>query len=147
MTGNAFVIWLLTSPAHWLMSGNTTVLHVRGRKSDRLYNVPVNFVQTGDTLTILSNPDRTWWRNLVDGAPLSLHLRGDNVSAYGTVLNNPEEAAEALAACIWERPGLARVLRVGRSPNGTPDPAGLARAASERVVIRLHLGVATYQAS
>ncbi len=146
MNGNAFMIWLLTSPAHWLVSNNTTVLHVRGRKSDRLYNVPVNFVQTGDSLTIISSPDRTWWRNLVDGAALSLHLRGENVSAYGSVLP-PAEAAEALADCIWERPGWARILKVGRSPNGTPDPGALQRAASERVVIRLHLDVAAYQPS
>lgn len=145
MNGNAFLIWLLTSPVHWLLSGNTTVLHVRGRKSDRLYNVPVNYVQAGDTLFIISSASRTWWRNLEGGAALSLHLRGDNVSAYGTVLKDPADAAAALADCIWERPGLARLLKVGRSPNGQPDPVGLQRAASERVVVQLHLGVATYQ--
>jgi hypothetical protein len=147
MNGNAFMIWLLTSPAHGLVSGNMTVLHVRGRKTDNLYHVPVNFVQVGDKIIVISSPTRTWWRNLEGGAALSLHLRGDNVSAYGTVLQNRADAADALADCIWERPALARTLRVDRDANGTPNPAALSRAVSERVVVQLQLGVAAYQPS
>ena len=139
MNGNAFMIWLLTSPVHGLVSGNMTVLHVRGRKSGHLYHVPVNFVRMGTTLTIISKPSRTWWRNLDGGAPLSLHLCGKNVSAYGTVLRDPEAAADALVTCVRERPGTAQVLGVRRSLDGTPNSADLARAASAWVVIQLQL--------
>ena len=145
MIGNAFITWLLTSPAHGLLSNNMAVLHVNGIKTDNLYTVPVNYIQIEDKLTIISHTDRTWWRNLVGGATLSLELRGENVSAYGTVLRNPDDAEEALAECIHERPGMARVLGIALRPDGTAYPTELRRAVGKHIVIQLHLGVAAYQ--
>ncbi len=74
MNGNSFVSLLLRSPLHGFVSGNTMLVSVTGRKTGRVVTIPVNYVQEGDILWVLSYRERTWWRNLLTGAPVTLRL-------------------------------------------------------------------------
>ena len=75
---NPVVRLLLRSPAHGLLSGHLALLTVTGRRSGRTFTFPVGYRQDGDRVTIgVDWPERKrWWRNLVDGAPVELRLRG-----------------------------------------------------------------------
>ena len=59
MNGNSFIAWLLRSPLHGLLSGNTLLITVTGRKTGRPITTPVNYVRDGDRLWVISNRDRT----------------------------------------------------------------------------------------
>jgi len=142
---NRFVVWLLTSPGHFLLSGNTAVLHIRGTRTGALYHVPVSYVKSGDTLTVVSSRDRTWWRNLRDGAPLSLQLRGANTAAHGIVLEDSAAVSDALRALVTANPRYARMLGMQLDENGDPLPTALARATADRVIVQLQLGTEAYQ--
>lgn len=68
MNGNSFMTFILRSPMHGILSGSTMLITVTGRKSGRPITTPVNYYQKGDTLWVISNRERSWWRNLKGGA-------------------------------------------------------------------------------
>ena len=81
MTGNDFVIFFLRTPLRVFM-GNTMLITVTGRKTGRKYATPVGYYPEGDALWVISNRDRTWWRNVRNGANVSLLLKGKPVQAF-----------------------------------------------------------------
>lgn len=42
---NPVVTWLLRSSLHGILSGSTLLITVTGRKSGRIYTIPVNYVR------------------------------------------------------------------------------------------------------
>ena len=135
---NPIVKWLLRSPLHGVMSGNTIVLHYHGRKTGREYSLPVNYVRTGQTIYLISSPDRTWWRNLQSGAPVRLELKRRLYRGHAEVLRG-EAAVDGLSAMLTAAPGFGRFFNVKIDPGGRPDPADIAAAVHERVILRLML--------
>ncbi len=138
MNGNSFIIFLLRSPLHRLMSDSTMLITVTGRKTGRAITIPVNYAQEGDTLWVVSHRERTWWRNVRGGAPVTLYLRGRQVEAVADALMDEGEVAAHLRTYLHAIPISARALRV-RLENGQPDSESLACAARERVMVRVEL--------
>lgn len=136
--GNLPVIWLLRSPLHRLVSGSLLVLTVRGCRTGTPYTTPLNYVQDGDDLLILSRPERTWWRNLRGGAEVQLRLKGRTWIAHGDVIDDFTERRSALLDLTRRRPRYARYLNVSLSESGElVDPEKLDQTARDQVVIRL----------
>lgn len=138
MNGNSFMTFMLRSPLHGIMSGSTMLITVTGRKSGRPITTPVNYYQEGDTLWVISNRERTWWRNLKGGVPVKLHLRGREKSGFGEVLLDEAAVAPQIGEYVRHLPISARSLGV-HIQDGQPDPADLRRLAKERVMIRIKL--------
>ena len=138
MNGNSFISFLLRSPLHRMMSGSTMLITVTGRKSGRPITTPVNYYQEGDTLLVISNRERTWWRNLKGGASLKLRLRGQEVNGFGEVLLDEPAVAVQIGEYVRHLPISARSLGVYMQ-EGQPDPADLRRLAQERVMVRINL--------
>ncbi len=136
---NPFLIMILRSPLHPLLSGSTLVLTYTGHKSGKAYTTPVNYVRDGDRLLTTSNRQRTWWRNLRGGAPVSLRLQGREVKATGRVIENEQAVIDALFAYLSRKPGLAKYFKVSLDATGQPDRAEVARAAQPWVMIQFQL--------
>ncbi|MFN8497570.1 MAG: nitroreductase/quinone reductase family protein [Anaerolineae bacterium] len=105
--GNNMMTWVLRSPLHGL-AGRSLLITVTGRKSGAQYTLPVNYTRSGDVITILSRRERTWWRNLCGGAPVTLRLDGQDVKGHGTAIEDEAEVATALEVYTQ---GMARVPR------------------------------------
>ena len=77
-SGNRVIALLLRSRLHPLVSRQLTLITVTGRRSGREHTLPVAYQESGQRLTIpVMWPERKlWWRNLHDGAPVRLRLRG-----------------------------------------------------------------------
>ncbi len=77
-SGNRVVALLLRSRLHSLVSRRLTLITVTGRRTGRQHTFPVGYQQSAQRLTIpvLWPQRKLWWRNLRDGAPVQLHLRG-----------------------------------------------------------------------
>ena len=61
------------------VEGRMTVITYTGRRSGRVFSLPVAYKRQGDDVTIkVEFPDqKTWWRNFLDhDGPVSLHLQG-----------------------------------------------------------------------
>jgi len=68
---------VLVSPLHTVLSGRLALISVTGRRSDRVL-LPGRVPADGDRVVInVGLPQRKrWWRNLLDGAPVAIRLRG-----------------------------------------------------------------------
>ena len=77
--GNTFVGGILHSPFHGLLSKHMMLITFTGRVSGKRYTTPVNYLFIGDVIYVVSLRDRTWWRNLRGGGPVTLRLNGEKV--------------------------------------------------------------------
>lgn len=77
-TANRAVRLLLRSPLHRMASGRLALITVTGRRSGAEHTLPVGYQLEGERVTIpVLWPERKlWWRNLEDGGPVRLRLRG-----------------------------------------------------------------------
>ncbi len=142
--GNAFMRTLLCSPLHGLMSGSMLLIGVTGRKTGKSYVTPVNYLADGDELLIVSLRARTWWRNARSGA-VTLRLRGADVPAQARVIEDEAGVAAQLVDYLHRAPKLARYFGVRVDAQSEPLAEDIARAARERVVIRVRPGTPEQQ--
>lgn len=136
---NPLMAWLLRSPLHGLLDKNFLLVKVTGRKSGRIYTTPVNYMRDGDMLWVTSTRRRTWWRNLRGGAPLDVLLKGKQLKAHAEVITEPEEVADGLGIYLQKAPQVAKYFHVHLDAAGQPDREDCARAAGERVLIKIGL--------
>jgi len=88
---------LLRSRLHALAGRHTVLLEVRGRRSGRVFRVPVTAVPDGSgALVVRSRPGRAWWRNLRGGAPVGVWIGGEHRTATGAVLDDGQEPRVSL---------------------------------------------------
>ncbi|WP_346109870.1 nitroreductase/quinone reductase family protein [Nonomuraea maheshkhaliensis] len=83
---NPIAGWLLRTPLHDLLSERVALLALTGRRSGAAIRLPVRYEQRGDTLTVVSRPSRRWWRNLDEGSPVRLTLRGRARHGHATAV-------------------------------------------------------------
>jgi hypothetical protein len=134
--GNFFVKGILNSPLHPLMSTSTAVICVTGRKSGRVYSIPVNYEQDGNEVMITSVRDRTWWKNLRGGSETGLRIKGESYSARAMVVEEDDVVGAYLADLLHRKPDMARFYGVNKEEDGSLRGSDLERAASERVLIK-----------
>jgi deazaflavin-dependent oxidoreductase (nitroreductase family) len=131
--------WLLRSPLHGLISNSFMLITFTGRKSGQTYTTPVNYVRDGDDLLVTSYRQRTWWRNLRGGAPVTVRVQGRDLEGVGEAITDDEGVAANLLAFLQKVPNRAKYFRVGLDANGQPNPEDVARSAQDRVVVRIRL--------
>ncbi len=62
-----------------MLRRNIALITYTGRRSGRVFTIPVAYRHRGDTIDIAANlPDaKTWWRNFLgEGAPMTLRIDG-----------------------------------------------------------------------
>src|SRR5690349_10778816 len=101
---NPLVILLLRSPLHSLADKHTMVITVTGRKSGNHYTFPVSYIRDGETLLVISQRYRTWWKNLCNGAPVTIFLQGHIWRARGETFTNIGMAAKILLLILQRIP-------------------------------------------
>lgn len=137
MNANDFVVWALKSPLHAIM-GPTMLVTVTGRKTGRKITLPVNYDRAGDDLWILSSRDRAWWRNLLHGGEVDIHLHGRDYKGLGEVIQDEPAVSAQLSQYVHRLPGSARYVGV-RLENGGPNCDDLARISKERLFVHICL--------
>jgi deazaflavin-dependent oxidoreductase (nitroreductase family) len=137
MTGNDFVTFFLRTPLH-VFVGDTTLITVTGRKTGRKYSTPVGFYREAECLWVLTSRDRTWWRNVKNGAHVTLLLKGKTVSAFAEA-ELDEKAVEARMLDYIQRvPMAAKPLGI-HMQNKSPDRADVARVAKDKLFVKIRL--------
>lgn len=139
MTGNDFVKFFLRTPLYVFM-GDTMLITVTGRKTGNKYTTPVGFYRDGDTLWIISHRDRTWWRNVVDGAEVEMRIRGKDVSGLAEAILDEDAVTAQVIEYVRHIPMTAKGLGV-RVENGEPHPEDAACLAKQRMFVKIRLSV------
>ena len=137
MTGNDFVSFFLRTPLHLFM-GNTMLITVTGCKTGKQYSTPVGFYREGDCLWVMTSRDRTWWRNLKQGANVSLLLKGKRIQAFGETQLDENSVEARMLDYVRQIPMAAKALGI-RMDNRLPDEEDLRRAARSRLFVKIKL--------
>ena len=112
------------------------LITVSGRKTGRKITLPVNFYRDGSSLWIISTRGRTWWRNLIHGAEVDLHLHGHDLKGFGEAILDEKAVATEMGEYVRRVPSSARYIGL-RVQDGVPDCEELAGLAKERVFVRV----------
>ena len=136
MNGNDFMSWVLRSPLHGMLSSSMLLITVKGRKTGKEYTLPVNYYRQNGNLWVLTNRDRTWWRNLQGGAEVSLLLKRQPVSAFAEPELENQPVKQTLSDYLRHIPQAAKPMGI-RMENGTPNAEDIERVAQERLFVRI----------
>lgn len=138
---NPFVVALLRSPLHGLLSKQVLLLTFTGRKSGKTFTIPVEYSAEGNILTIWSG--HRWCANLRGGAPVEVRLRGRQLTAWADVIDDRDELLAEVDRYV-ERYGLKGAsMRIGIVLDMRPPLTReeLTEALRGRVVVRVALGL------
>mgnify|MGYP002397015688 FL=1 len=124
---------------HGLVSKNTMLITLKGRRSEKLYSIPVNYVRDGDVFLVTSYRHRTWWRNLANSAPVTLLVQRQDLSGIGKVITDNKDVADNLMIYLKNVPKQAKYFGVSLDSDGKLNLSDVVRAAKERVVVRIQL--------
>lgn len=132
-----FVRLLLRSPFHGFLSNFALILTLRGRKTGKLYAIPITYLQEGKTVFCLTKA--RWWNNLGDGAEVLLHLRGKQIKGMASPVFQQPLIEEKIVQTIRMNARFARYFGVVLDDQKLPDPASLKLATSHYTLISIHL--------
>jgi len=104
--GNTLTIGVLESPLHGMMSKGLLVLEYEGRRSGKRYEIPLQYIEDDESLYIWAGnaTEKTWWRNFQKPAPVTAQLRGEEVAATASLVDDPGLRAELLRAYVDRYP-------------------------------------------
>lgn len=135
MTGNEFVKFFLRTPLRVFM-GDTMLITVTGIKTGKKYSTPVGFYRENDHLWVLKSRNRTWWRNVKNGAPVSLLLKGKPIKAFAQAELDIRSVETRMVEYIQHVPIAARSLGI-RVENKVPNMGDIARVAKDRLFVKI----------
>ena len=138
MNGNDFMAWVLRSPLYGILSKGMMLITVTGRKTGKKYTLPVEYFEADGFLWIVTSRDRTWWRNLQNGAEVELLLKNQPLNAYASLVTNLEQVETHLLDYVRQAPLAAKAMGL-RMENKIPNAEDLAREAKKRLFVRIQL--------
>ncbi len=118
--------WLLKLPFATPMSKRLMLVKLTGRRSGRIYNVPLSYVRDGDAL--LTPGGGNWKLNLVEGRPELIRLAGKDVFARPELIRDPVWVTELLETIGASNPTALKFVGVKRRADGRLDQAQIDKA-------------------
>jgi hypothetical protein len=137
---NPFVGLLLRSPLHGVMSRDVMLLGVTGRRTGRRYTMPVSYLRDGDRVRAFTGREMIWWRNLRDGAEVTVVIAGRARRGHAeAVAGDTDRIADALGDFLTRLPRDAVYYDVALDAGHRPVVTDVRRAADQVVLIEIAL--------
>ena len=137
---------LRTTGIERLLGRTLALITVTGKKSGRAYTTPVTYYRDGDTVIVLTRKNRTWWRNVANGAngaDVELRLAGQTFRGRARASVGDEGELPELVAFLEHRRADARAYGLTLSPDGRVDRDQARALLPQIVVIRIALSTVT----
>lgn len=132
---NSWMKWALTTPGIQSMVGQGVgLLSFKGRKTNKLYTIPVSYHRQDDTVTIITKRQRKWWHNFESPIEVELRLAGHMYTGKAEIEADDHEALAFMTEYLKTRPIDARAYGLARDET-TKDK--IARIIPHIVVIRI----------
>jgi hypothetical protein len=137
---NPLIVALLRSPLHRVMSRGLLVLTYVGAKTGARHTLPLSYAEVGGRPYLCTRSSR-WWRNLRDGRPVEIWLRGRRIAATPVIVDLASpEALDAFRAFLTANPKTGEMLYdVRAGADRRPVEEDLRREVRRSVVVRLDL--------
>ena len=139
---NPAVAWVLRSPLHPVLDWGLMLVTVTGRRTGRIYTIPVGYQRDGDALVVLvSRPSRKqWWRNYRDPRRISVWLRSQAAEGHAVVVRPGSTAfRDAIERTFRRVPGLGRQFGIAHDRRTGLTEAQLGVVGHTAVVVRIEL--------
>jgi deazaflavin-dependent oxidoreductase (nitroreductase family) len=135
---NPVTRFVLATPLHALMSRRLMLLSFTGRKTGRSYITPVSYVREGSSLLVPGGG--AWWKNLGNGRPARVRLRGVWTPVTPELVSEPVALAEVMRRMLAANSAIAMFTGITPGPDGRPDADALERERQRGfIVVRLQL--------
>lgn len=132
---NAVVRTILHTPGLRSVAGRSFAeITVTGAVSGRRYSTPVQYVRDGNTLLVLSQRHRRWWRNVRRHPEVEMLVRGRRIRTKARIAE-PPESIDLIERIIAVEPRVARFYGIDAASDGRPDHENVAALADRVVVI------------
>ena len=122
-----------------LLGKSVALIAFEGRKTGKVYEIPVSYARVDGTVVVLSRASRVWWRNLRESPPVRLRLAGRDHSGRSTLSVGGEAELETVAGFLERRRFDAKAYGVSLGPGGEPSETDVRRLLPGIVVIRIEL--------
>lgn len=133
---NPVMKFILRSPLHGIFSGSIMLITFTGRKSGRQFTTPVRYTRHGENIRCYTITENKWWRNLVDGAEVTLRVAGRERRYSATaIVDDYPLVRERLAEYLGIYPQDAAYHEVKVAADGSLVAEDLDRAAGHAVVV------------
>jgi F420H(2)-dependent quinone reductase len=140
---NPILRQLLRGPAGHRLGRRLALIRYRGRRTGRMYELPVQFARNGNRIWILpgSPEHKTWWRNLRGGADVHLVLAGQDIHGHAMVVDRsrPPEFAEGLSVYLRAVPQARRAFGLPKHASPSPGDTELRQISDTAVLVRVDL--------
>ena len=135
---NRTMKFVLRSPLHGIVDKQILLITFTGRKSGKTYTTPVSYSQSGDQVVIFTHAD--WWKNLRNDAPVSLHIRGQELQGLAEpIAEDMQAVAAGLAEHLRKVRSDAKYYDVTFDADGNPRSEEVEEAAQSAVMVRIRL--------
>jgi deazaflavin-dependent oxidoreductase (nitroreductase family) len=135
---NRSMKFILRSPMHGIVSKTVLLITFTGRNSGKTYTTPVSYSQSDDQVYIFTHAN--WWKNLRNGAPVRLRIRGRELQGLAEPVAEDKGAiAAGLSVHLRKVPSDARYYDVTFDDHGSPRAEEVEKAAQTVVMIRVQL--------
>ena len=138
MNGNDFMAWVLRSPFHGMLSNGMMIITVTGRKTGKTYTTPVGYYEEGGYLWIVTNRERTWWKNLQGGAKVGLLLKRKSVQGTADTELDEKCVETRMYEYLRHFPQAAKPMEI-LMQDKKPNAEDIARTAKGRLFVRIKL--------
>ncbi len=129
---------ILRSPVHGMVSKSILLITFTGRKSGKTYSTPVSYSQFGDQVHIFTHG--MWWKNLRNGAPVTLRLRGQDLQGLPDLVTDDKQAITVgLTEHLRKVPSDARYYGVTFDEQGNPRTDEVEKAVQSVVMVCVRL--------
>jgi hypothetical protein len=127
--------WALTTPVIQSMVGQgVALLSFKGRKTAKLYTIPVSYHRQDDIVNVITKRQRKWWHNFESPIEVELRLAGTMYTGKAEIEADDAEALEFMTEYLKTRPIDAKAYGLARDEI-TKDK--IARIIPHIVVIRI----------
>ena len=138
MKGNDFMVWVLRSPFHGMLSNGMMLITIKGRKTGKTYTTPVGYYSENEFLWVITSRERTWWKNLQGGAKVDLLLKRKPVEGFADVELDEKSVLARMPEYLRHIPQAAKPMKI-RMEDGKPNPQDIANTAKDRLFVKIKL--------
>lgn len=118
------------------LNNNLMVLTLSGRKSDKVYSIPITYIRDGnDILAFTLSNGRNWYKNVQVKPDVTLEVRGKTLRAKAHVVDMQDDAAVIAVMQAYQR-AMPRRLPSYFGVAADADQAGLLKVQGKAWFVR-----------
>ena len=136
MKGNDFMVWVLRSPFHGMLSNGMMLITITGRKTGKTYTTPVGYYMEDGTMWVITSRERKWWKNLQGGAKVDLLLKRKPVQGFADVELDEKSVLARMPEYLRHIPQAAKPMKI-RMEDGKPNKEDVAATAKNRLFVKI----------